>query len=657
MIAYPDAMAYQYPIENATEYHGYVHGNQPNYSPGNVTIYQGTIPYWIRPVSAPEPISKMPDEPDNPHLLLEAQTDIASDTQYIHYEFKVWNALDAQNLSNIELIFNPELQTLTIHDVKVWRNGTWIDKLDMSEIRVVQREEDLDHLCYCGDLSALLFLEDIREGDLIDYSYSIQYTHFLPFCCHYPLQFPQTWEKYCGRIVKAANRPMRVQINPPDFDGNFQESDLEYSWCIEPCPPYEKVLDLPRGYPSYASLEVTEFRDWSEVARLTASFFSLNPDFARDAEAIELVDGWKKSSSSLEETAIQATRFVQDEIRYLGLEDGVLGVQPTDPLATLKRRFGDCKGKTQLLRSFFAMLDLPSDPCLVNTNVAKSMKNHLPSLYFNHAILRLEFNGQSYFIDSTSNYNGGGLDQMSVPFGAGLILSDKTTDLIDIPAPIIHPEIECQTTYDVRPNTDIEMTIDIHFKGSKANFGRYALKKYGLNQLSEWFQKRISRQFDHFEEIAPLQLDDERDQNDLRATIKLLLKNPWETESTIWPGFITYFASFLTDYFDNKKSFTCRPLFLADYFCQDVDTDREFPLMLPDAHIRESVTIHGGTFLRAQETIKHKAFTFNAKTTSIDTIEFDLQTHLNALDPEDLSSFDNQLNEACKMLPIRVTQR
>ncbi|MBF8263290.1 MAG: hypothetical protein HW387_955 [Parachlamydiales bacterium] len=637
MIDCPNVATYQYPVERATEYHYYVEGKTNTFSPINVTLYQSPIPFWIKPISISKPSNSFSlDEPNNPNLLIDNQVDIASDTDYIHHAFKIWNAFDANDLSNLEISFDPALQALTIHECKVYRQGKWIDKLDMNEIRIIQREEELEDNIYDGQLSALLFLEDIREGDLLEYSYSTKATVIDKFSCYFPLQFQQRWEKYYGRIVKAPHQTLRTQINPTDFDCNYKESDEELSWLIEPCVPYKKESDLPPGYPIRATLEVTEYRDWNEVASTEALLYPLNPAFDRDPEVIQLVNTWKTSSSGPEERAVKALHFVQDEIRYLGMEEGISKIKPADPLVTLKKRFGDCKCKTQLLRAFLALLDLPSDPCLVHSERQDSLKNHLPSpMFFNHVIVRLECGGKTFYIDPTVMYQGGGLEQMDFPYGAGLVISDKTQDLDEISMPIVFPEIESHTIFDIRKGLDVEMKINLHFKGKEANFSRYMLKKRGLNKFSEYHLQGFTSQFDDYKVITPFKIDDNREANELMATATLRLKNPWKSSS-------------------QSNSFLYIPCFLSDYINQPIDMDRSCPLKLPDARTRETIEVHGGSLDTPSDTIEHKAFTFSTNASRSDRIECELMTHLNVLDPKDLPSFCEKLNEASQAMEIFV---
>lgn len=634
--------AYHYMIRPECETNYFVHGNAPNYSPANVTVFQNPIPIWIQPMAHPEPVDIDSDnQRANPYLLLDYQLDIASQTYYDHAVFKIWNVFDLENLSNLSINFNPAFETLTLHECKILRNGEWINRLDMNELRVIQKEEDLEDNIYSAHLSALLFLEDIREGNILDYSYSISRSSDPRFSYRCFLQDTCQWEQYSLRVVKPPNRSFQTKIFPPDWGSHLSENDNEILWKMKPCPSCKCEPDQPPGYRSIAQFEISEFLNWNDAASVIVPYYQLSDDFKRDAEVLQLAEQWKEKGATLEEQALRAIRYVQDEIRYTGIEVGVSGYQPTDPLATLKRRFGDCKGKAQLLRAFLNLLGIHSDVCLVSTHLCGSVKNCLPSLkLFNHAILRIDLDDIVAFVDATAVYMGGDLSQMGCPFGAGLIVSEKTEDLTTIPVPTIHPEVECHTTFEINDEDAVQMSSVVHFYGSQANHYRNILKGAGLNQMIEPFQQYIKTFFQEFEPLSPVQIEDDRQNNHLTLIATLRLDRPWTCAKK-----------------KSNKYICFAPYFLTGYFNQYVDTDRETPLKLTSSRIRESISVKGGYLLNGSETIERDFFTFRSTVSGCDKIEYELITHLDQLAPEDLESYEEALEEGLDELEVVIKRR
>lgn len=136
----------------------------------------GPEPSWIATV-APADESKEPSQQVANglwYLLYDHQVrveDRAQDT-YSRWVQKITNESGLNAASQVDISFDPSFETLTIHSVVVRRGSEVFDRLDRGAIRLVQREQNLDAQVYDGRVSAVLFLRDLRVGDVIDYAYT-----------------------------------------------------------------------------------------------------------------------------------------------------------------------------------------------------------------------------------------------------------------------------------------------------------------------------------------------------------------------------------------------------------------------------------------------------------------------------------------------------
>jgi len=632
--------AYHYIVTPEYETNCFVHtGSDPNYSPVNVTIFQNEIPGWTHPTSYPEMTERLcKNEGGTPYQMLDTQIDIDSFTIYKHTVYKVWNAFDLQNLTNFSIHFDPTFQKLTIHECKVFRNGTWLNKLDMNELRIIQPENDLEENLYSSQLYALIFLEDVREGDIIDYSYSLSGTFFPKFSLRIPLQHPIRWEKSNLRIIKPANRSFKTNIIPSEWSSFVKEDEHELVWELQPCPADNWEPDQPSEFPSCAELEISEFSNWNEVAAEIAAFYPSNEGFNEDPDVVRLIEKWKENSTNLEQQALQAIRFVQDEIRYLGIETGKGSFIPTDPLSTLKRRFGDCKGKSVLLKAFLDLLGIHADICLVHSELGAAAKNRLPSpLLFNHIIVRIELAGQITYVDATALYQGGGLNQIGCPFKTGLIVSKETQDLIDIPSMVVFPEIDCRTLFEI-DHDRVEMNASIDFYANEANYYRALLKYKGLKALKP-FSRYLEAGFGDFKLLSPVEISDDRTNNHITVSAHIALDQPWISFGKKSDKYLNYV-----------------PYFLSLYFTQTINTERKTPVQLPTSRIRESIAVKGGYILANTETIEDDAFVFHSSS-DVDRVEFELFTRSDKLSPEDFESYQKKLDDSFDEINVLIKRR
>ncbi|MFX8207373.1 transglutaminase domain-containing protein, partial [Acinetobacter baumannii] len=84
-------------------------------------------------------------------------------------------------------------------------------------------------------------------------------------------------------------------------------------------------------------------------------------------------------STDPEARLLAALRFVQREVRYLGIEMGANSHAPHPPETVLPRRYGDCKDKTLLTLTLLGRLGIPASPALVHTTERQAAAERLPT--------------------------------------------------------------------------------------------------------------------------------------------------------------------------------------------------------------------------------------------------------------------------------------
>ena len=101
----------------------------------------------------------------------------------------------------------------------------------------------------------------------------------------------------------------------------------------------------------YPRMRLSEWGSWKAVVDWSVPLYRPG---GSDRALQALADEWRKGSADDAGRIIQALRFVQDKVRYTGIEIGPGAYQPTDPARVLERRYGDCKDKAMLLVTMLA---------------------------------------------------------------------------------------------------------------------------------------------------------------------------------------------------------------------------------------------------------------------------------------------------------------
>jgi len=400
----------------------------------------GNEPAWIVP-HVPDYTSTQLDqdaEGGYVNLLFDKQVSVGRQSVYIKRAYRIISESGVQNASEINVDYDPSYSSLIFHAIRVVRKGEVINKLQAERIKTIQQETELNRYLYNGALSAVLFLEDVRKGDIIEYSYSI--VGFNPvFQGRYADMLTVGFIIPMYQLTYRISVPKGRQLNIKNSFTEVQYTRLEtaqeniFEWKQDKLPAVRVEDYLPGWYNPYAMVMVSEFATWKEVNDWAKKLFPFDgrqtPVLRKKLEEIRQAD------TSMEKRILAALRFVQDDVRYLGIEMGERSHKPHLPDKVLTQRFGDCKDKSYLLCTLLRSLGVEAFPVLINASYRRSIKDWLPSpKAFDHATVCMRYNGQTYWFDPTIAYQRGRLKDISYPdYRYGLIIGDSSNSLTEIP--------------------------------------------------------------------------------------------------------------------------------------------------------------------------------------------------------------------------------
>jgi hypothetical protein len=224
-----------------------------------------------------------------------------------------------------------------------------------------------------------------------------------------------------------------------------------------------------------------------------------------------------------------AIRFVQDEIRYLGIEIGRNSHQPRQPSLILEQRWGDCKEKSLLLSMLLRQLGLEADPALVSTRLRHRLGDRLPSPFaFDHVIVRVRDGASTYWIDPTLSQQGGTLRTIDTPDdGRALLVSSAATSLIPITTrngarTVVEETYVCRSI-----DAPTELQVRTTYSGADADHTRAHLAEISLQELSR--ERMNQRAADH-PRMTPAGLPDikdDRTSNTIVITERYAIRDLW----------------------------------------------------------------------------------------------------------------------------------
>lgn len=458
-----------------------------------------------------------------------------SQASFSRYAQKIVSQQGAEDGSQITVSFEPSYQKLLLHKIVVHRAGRCIDKISQARIFILQREEDLEARIYDGRKTFNAVLNDIRSGDIVEYSYTIQGANPVfdglffedigvrwrvpVYRFHYRLRWPKSQALYV--------KPHGIEIQPEIRNAG---SDKEYVFSLSDIPAIIPDSDLPSWYNPYPWIQISEFSKWQDVVDWGRNLYQTPADISDELKT--KIEEFTASFADPTDRLLSAVRFVQDEIRYLGIEIGPNSHKPSDPSAVLSRRFGDCKDKTLLLSTILKKMGIEAYPALVNTYTQREIKGWQPSPQaFNHVIISVAVGGNNYWIDSTKTYQRGAIDKLSQPdYGYALVLKNSSSALVPMQTPALKlPEQEINETFDLKGGYAQPATLRIRtiYRGETADYMRRRFAAEGLRTKEKSYLNYYARNYPDIKIAKPMAVDDDSVNNLFRVTEEYVINSFW----------------------------------------------------------------------------------------------------------------------------------
>jgi transglutaminase-like putative cysteine protease len=469
------------------------------------------------------------------YLLIDSQYHVGTREHYGHYARQFLTAEGVRSSSQIRINFDPSYQTLTLHHVSLVRDGTIINQLPAARIEVIQRETELTAQIYDGSVTTVIFPADVRVGDVLDYSFSIQGWN------------PVFGGRAVGRenlewATPVARRSLRVLV-PKGREVGFRNhrggsapsitavgDATEYRWEAQHVPALRPDDDLPVWFEPFAFVEWSEYSDWAEVIRWAQDLY---PPVAGDSPELDaLAREIREAHSEPLAAAREALRFVQDDIRYLGFEIGPDSHQPSEPVAVLQRRFGDCKDKSYLLCALLSRLGVDARPALVNTERRDRITELLPSpLAFDHVICRLRVAGTDYWVDPTRSRQARQLGELVLPhYGKALVVETGGTDISDVPKTaqatqgmVVVDEFLIQDL-----ESPVEFVVTTTYEGAEAERQRWRNSDTDREKLQTTYLNFYAKAYPGIAVKTPLTVNDSAADNQVVVVERYIINNFWE---------------------------------------------------------------------------------------------------------------------------------
>jgi len=493
---------------------------------------------WVVPRSFDRPLADEVVDPSQNYrwLLLDRQINAQNDEEFVHQARQPLNSAGVQDSSHVLINYDPTCQSLTFHWARLWRGTNKLDRLDLSKLHVSPAAFDTDDLLFSSAKTAFLMLDDVREGDIVDYAYTIEGTNPAlggKFSDSVQLQFREPVARDVTRLIWPSSRRLYFKDHLTEMQPTISRKSnvVEYVWDVRHAAGLRLEPQTPIWYDPYPWVQLSEFQKWSDVSRWALRLFTTTN--APSPELTQKINEWKQLPEPADRV-LAALRFVQEDVRLLGKEDEPAGYEPAQPSVVFARRFGDCKDKSFLLVTVLRALKIEAFPVLVNDHRRQELAELQPSpKLFNHIVVEVNVGGQNYWLDTTTTYERGELALRLWPaYGWGLKVGPGVTELTAIPPCPVETKTTVREYLDVgvltNPSTVKIVTVA---EGLDADRLREHFSTTPRDDIERDNLNAYAKIYPFMSRTAPMLYSDDEQQNRIETTEFYSIENMWSKQA------------------------------------------------------------------------------------------------------------------------------
>jgi tetratricopeptide (TPR) repeat protein/transglutaminase-like putative cysteine protease len=370
-------------------------------------VRRGPAPAWVVVSDETATATDAPAE-DGMRILLydnQVRADGEGVATYVRLRSQALSPQALPLLGNVAVSWSPASQEVTVHHVTIIRDGQVLDALDGQTFETLRREQNLEQAMLDGLMTALLPLSGLRVGDILDVAYTttsrdpVTAGHFEQAL---DLNLPVAIDRVRYRASWPASLPVRLTAaggwTPLVVRRVGDQSVVEVE--LDHVQPIIVPDDAPTRFHAVRLIELTDYRDWSDIAASLKPLYDSARRLAPDSPLQAEIERIRALSEDPAVRAAAALRLVQDQVRYVALIMGAGALTPATADETWNRRFGDCKAKTALLLALLDGLGIEAQPASVSSLNGDGMDQRLPRISaFDHVLVRAVVGDRVYWLD------------------------------------------------------------------------------------------------------------------------------------------------------------------------------------------------------------------------------------------------------------------
>lgn len=202
-----------------------------------------------------------------------------------------------------------------------------------------------------------------------------------------------------------------------------------YTWQKDDIDAFKSEPYMPSLGDVGASISISTIPSWKEVATWYSDLSAIKTDDDFEVRSV-FNELFPKGTAALpqKKIAMAIYNYIEKNIRYSSVAFRQSAYVPQKPSVTINTSLGDCKDLSALFVSLAKLANIKANLVLVSTRDYGQNAMLLPSIEFNHCIVKTWLDGKPYYLELTDN----NLPFGSLPTGlfeaASLVIPASATD-------------------------------------------------------------------------------------------------------------------------------------------------------------------------------------------------------------------------------------
>ncbi len=339
-----------------------------------------------------------------------------------------------------------------LRSVKLFQTNEKGKKQEIRNFRIKQSENNSGEYFVTGTKIYTIDFPDLRMGTsvIMEYVVSTEELHFFtPMYfnrileakkINYTLSIPSSMQV---KLVKKNLENLVLQKNTEEL-GDYRvltfsvrdreaiqmyEDGPDFSYYTPHILPILEKYKSPNGVVNFLSSPLDLYKYYSSIVYSKGDLIS---------DELKAVASELKNKSTGEDELIKNTyNWVQNNIRYIAYEKGADGVIPRAPALVCKRKFGDCKDMSNLIKKLLEINGISAQLTWIGTRSIPYKYEEVYSMNVdNHMIASLNRAGKWLFLDATDPNGIYGLPTSHIQGKQAMIARDADKyDLVEVPIP------------------------------------------------------------------------------------------------------------------------------------------------------------------------------------------------------------------------------